>query len=59
MENSSASATINQMLAEMDGFEKNENIVVLGATNHQDSLDSAAIRPGRFDKQIHVPSPDV
>jgi ATP-dependent Zn protease len=43
----------------MDGFEKNENIIVLGATNHKDSLDSAAIRPGRFDKQIHVPRPDV
>jgi ATP-dependent Zn protease len=43
----------------MDGFEKNENIVVIGATNHQDSLDSAATRAGRFDKKIHVPLPDI
>jgi ATP-dependent 26S proteasome regulatory subunit len=43
----------------MDGFEKNENIMVIGATNHQDSLDSAAVRPGRFDKKIHVPHPDL
>jgi len=43
----------------MDGFEKNENIMVIGATNHEDSLDSAAVRPGRFDKKIHVPHPDL
>jgi ATP-dependent Zn protease len=43
----------------MDGFEKNENIMIIGATNHQDSLDAAATRPGRFDKKIHVPHPDV
>lgn len=59
MEHSSSRATINQILAEMDGFEKNENIIVIGATNHQDSLDPAAIRPGRFDKKIHVPHPDI
>jgi ATP-dependent Zn protease len=47
------------VLAEMDGFEKNENIMIIGATNHQDSLDAAATRPGRFDKKIHVPHPDV
>jgi len=43
----------------MDGFEKNENIVVIGATNHEADLDPAAVRPGRFDKKIHVPRPDV
>ena len=43
----------------MDGFEKSENILVIGATNHENSLDSAATRPGRFDKKIHVPHPDV
>ena len=43
----------------MDGFEKHEDIVVIGATNHEDSLDPAAVRPGRFDKKIHVPLPDV
>ena len=43
----------------MDGFEKNENIIVIGATNHEKSLDSAATRPGRFDKKIHVPHPDI
>lgn len=58
-EHSSSRATINQMLTEMDGFKKQDNILVIGATNHQDSLDPAAVRPGRFDKKIHVPSPDV
>ena len=43
----------------MDGFEKHEEIVVIGATNHESSLDPAAVRPGRFDKKIHVPLPDV
>ena len=43
----------------MDGFDKNENIMVIGATNHEDSLDTAAVRPGRFDKKIHVPHPDL
>ena len=43
----------------MDGFETNNNIMVIGATNHGDSLDPAAVRPGRFDKKIHVPHPDV
>lgn len=43
----------------MDGFEQNSNIMVIGATNHENSLDPAAVRPGRFDKKIHVPSPDV
>jgi ATP-dependent metalloprotease len=58
-EHSSSRGTINQLLAEMDGFQKHENIVVIGATNHEDDLDPAAVRPGRFDKKIHVPLPDV
>lgn len=43
----------------MDGFEKTDNILLIGATNHEDALDPAAVRPGRFDKKIHVPLPDV
>ena len=58
-ESSSSRATLNQILAEMDGFEKNSNVMVIGATNHEAALDPAAIRPGRFDKKIHVPHPDV
>lgn len=58
-EHSSSRATINAMLTEMDGFEANEQVMVIGATNHEDSLDPAAVRPGRFDKKIHVPAPDV
>lgn len=58
-EHSSSRATINQLLAELDGFEKNDNILIIGATNHEDALDPAAVRPGRFDKKIHVPLPDV
>lgn len=58
-EGSSSRATINQLLAEMDGFVGNDNVLVIGATNHEDILDPAAVRPGRFDKKIHVPQPDV
>jgi ATP-dependent metalloprotease len=58
-EHSSSRATINQLLTEMDGFEKTENIMIIGATNHEDALDPAAVRPGRFDKKIHVPLPDI
>lgn len=43
----------------MDGFEKSHNILVIGATNHEDALDPAAVRPGRFDKKVHVPHPDL
>lgn len=57
-EHSSSRGTLNQLLAEMDGFEKNEEIIIIGATNHEDDLDPAAVRPGRFDKKIHVPTPD-
>lgn len=49
--------TLNQLLVEMDGFEKNENVVVLAATNRADILDPALLRPGRFDRQIHVGVP--
>lgn len=52
-------ATINQMLAELDGVQENGRILVMGATNHLDRIDPALLRPGRFDKQIHIPLPDV
>lgn len=58
-EHSSSRGTLNQLLSEMDGFERNEEIIVIGATNHESDLDPAAVRPGRFDKKIHVPLPDV
>ena len=51
--------TLNQLLVEMDGFEANEGIIVLAATNRSDVLDPALMRPGRFDRQIYVHSPDV
>ena len=43
----------------MDGFSRMDQIVVIGATNHEDNLDPAAVRPGRFDKKIHIPKPDL
>uniref|UniRef100_A0A8D0HJR8 ATP-dependent zinc metalloprotease YME1L1 n=1 Tax=Sphenodon punctatus TaxID=8508 RepID=A0A8D0HJR8_SPHPU len=51
--------TINQLLAEMDGFKPNEGVIIIGATNFPEALDNALIRPGRFDMQITVPRPDV
>lgn len=58
-EHSSNRSTINQILTEMDGFWKMDQIVVIGATNHQDNLDPAAVWPGWFDKKIHIPKPDL
>ncbi len=51
--------TLNQLLVEMDGFESNEGVILLAATNRADVLDKALLRPGRFDRQIHVPNPDI
>jgi cell division protease FtsH len=51
--------TLNQMLVEMDGFEANEGIIIIAATNRPDVLDPALLRPGRFDRQIVVPRPDI
>lgn len=51
--------TLNQLLSEMDGFQDNEGILIIGATNLKDSLDAALLRPGRFDRIINVPLPDL
>ena len=51
--------TLNQMLVEMDGFEGNEGVIVIAATNRPDVLDPALLRPGRFDRQVVVPLPDI
>ncbi len=51
--------TLNQLLVEMDGFEANEGVIIIAATNRPDVLDPALLRPGRFDRQVHVPNPDI
>lgn len=51
--------TLNQLLSEMDGFDTNKNVIILGATNRVDILDKALLRPGRFDRQIHIELPNL
>ena len=51
--------TLNQLLVEMDGFETNEGVILIAATNRPDVLDPALLRPGRFDRQVTVPNPDI
>jgi len=58
MGNDEREQTLNQLLSEMDGFESNDNILVIAATNRRDVLDAALLRPGRFDRIINIPLPD-
>ena len=58
-DNDEREQTLNQLLTEMDGFEGNEGVIVMAATNRSDVLDPALLRPGRFDRRIMVGRPDV
>ena len=51
--------TLNQLLSELDGFDQKSGVVLIGATNLPEKLDKALLRPGRFDRIIHVPKPDI
>ncbi len=59
MRNDEREATLNQLLTEMDGFRSNSGIIVMAATNRIEMLDEALLRPGRFDRRIHIPLPDM
>ena len=56
---SSGNTTLNRLLTEMDGFDSSSNVIVLAATNYEEMLDPALLRPGRFDRKLHVPSPNL